>query len=79
MLLTPILDENQFLDSIQDIVDRSHNGSNYLDAVIEYSQIHDLDLEVLGEVIKRLPALMMKLQVDAEDLRFLKRTARLPI
>jgi hypothetical protein len=75
----PLLDETTLLDQIEQLVLKSNGGSSYLDALVHYAELKGIDLEVLAEVIKRYPNLVMRLQADAEALRFLRPTTRLPI
>lgn len=56
----------------------SENGNDYLDAVISYCENHNLDLEIVGEIIAKIPSIYLKLQEQAEELHFLKPEIRLP-
>lgn len=50
-----------------------------LDAVIHYAQKHDLEIELVGEIIKRSPILKAKVREDAEKLRLVEKSNRLPV
>jgi hypothetical protein len=52
---------------------------DYIDAVIDYCDKNGLELEVVADVIQNLPNLKAKLEIEAENLHFLKKTARLPV
>lgn len=50
----------------------------YLDACLVYCERNHLDEEFLGHLIKKNNYIRGKLQKEAEDLNFLKKTSRLP-
>jgi hypothetical protein len=52
---------------------------DYLDAVISYCEANNLEIEIVGDIIAKIPSLKSKLQIEAEELHYLKATARLPI
>jgi hypothetical protein len=54
------------------------NGGDYLDAVISYCEDNKLDLEIVGEIIQKIPGLVLRLQEQAEELHFLQPEVRLP-
>jgi len=72
------------LDAFRDISHKieekakKHNIS-YIDAAIDYCEINDLEVEFIGELILQNPNLKAKIQDEAEELNFLKKTDRLPI
>lgn len=55
------------------------SGVPYIDAVCEYAERHEIEIEVLGEMIRSSPVLKAKIQYEAEELRLLEPTVRLPI
>lgn len=54
-------------------------GVPYIDAVVEYAEKYEIEIEVLGEMIRTNPVLKANIQAEAEELNMLERTARLPI
>lgn len=62
---------------IEDIVEEY--DMNYIDAVIHYCETEDMDLETVAMTIAENSHLKARIQMDAEDLHYIKRTARLPI
>lgn len=58
---------------------KNDNDSNYIDALVHFSQINNIEIELLAETIKNDFVLTSKLQVDAENLNFLKKGSKLPI
>ena len=55
------------------------HGLSYIDAVLHYCELNELDPEYLGSIISKNPALKEKLALEAEDLNFIQKTDRLPL
>ena len=53
-------------------------GTNYMDAVIHYCEKFNVDIEVAASIIRNNPVLKTNIQLEAEDLNFLPKQARLP-
>ena len=52
----------------------------YIDAVIYYCEKNDLEVETMAEIIKQNSAIKSKIQIEAENLKMVRRTsARLPL
>ncbi len=51
----------------------------YIDAVIHYCEENNLEVEFLGELINQNPNLKAKIELEAEELHYLKKTDRLPL
>jgi hypothetical protein len=52
----------------------------YFEAVLLYCEKHDLEVETIAAVVKQNSALKSKIQIEAENLKMLKKSsARLPI
>lgn len=54
-------------------------GMSYIDAVIYYSEKNDLDIDTVAALIKGSQKIKGELQIEGENLNFLKKTDRLPI
>jgi len=52
---------------------------SYLDATLAYCEINDYDAEYVGSIIVKVPKLKSKLEREAEQLHFIKKSDRLPI
>lgn len=53
---------------------------DYIDAILHWCEKHDFEIESVAGAIKANSVLLSKLQMQAENLNFLKKTgARLPI
>ncbi len=69
--------EANFYNEIENTVQSSN--ISYMDAIIGWCEKRNIEVEyVSGFVVKNL-VLRAKLQSEAEDLHFIKRTKRLPI
>jgi len=51
----------------------------YIDACIMYCNQNDIEIEYIGEILKRNQCLKSKIQVEAENLNFIKKTSRLSL
>jgi hypothetical protein len=52
---------------------------NYIDAVIEWCAIHNLEVELTADLIKNNAVVLSKIRLEAENLNFIKKITRLPI
>ena len=55
------------------------NKIPYMDAIIHYCEINSYEIEVIANVVKKSPTIKSKLQYEAEELNFMKKSARLPL
>jgi len=51
----------------------------YIDAVIYWCEKNKVEVEMVANIIKKDPVFKSKIQVEAENLNILKKSARLPI
>jgi len=54
-------------------------GVPYIDAVVDYATRNELEIEVVGEVIRKSPLLKAKIYREAEDLNMVEKLVRLPL
>jgi hypothetical protein len=54
-------------------------GLDYIDAALLYAEMHGIEIETLGSVIKSSAIIKSRIQADAERLHFLPKTASLPL
>jgi len=52
---------------------------SHIDALVYYAEKNDIELYLIGEIIRRSPVLKSKVREDAERLNLLEKTVRLPI
>ena len=55
------------------------NGLDYIDAVLFFCETNGLDVEAVGDLISKNDLLKSKIELEAEELHFIKKTARLSI
>jgi hypothetical protein len=65
----------EFYIEIETMVSR---GFEYIDAITTYCEKRGVDIEVASSMVKALPKLKHKLQIEAENLNRIQKTARLP-
>lgn len=68
--------EEHIIDEISTYV---NSEVSYIDALIIYAERHEIEVEVLGEIVKRSTLLTSKVEEDAEFLNLIEKTNRLPI
>lgn len=57
----------------------TETGIDYIDAVVSYCETNNLEVEAIAEIIQKLPNLKLKIEIEAEELHYLKKTVRLPV
>ena len=70
------LNSEKIMMDIQKYID---NGIPYIEAIVDYADREGLEIEVVGEIIRRSPVLKSKIHQEAEELNLVERTARLPV
>jgi hypothetical protein len=56
-----------------------NNDVTVIDALVFYAEKYDLEVELVGEIVRRSPVLRSRVQQDAETLNLMEKTARLPV
>lgn len=51
----------------------------FIDALVYYAEKYDLEVELIGEIVRRSPILKSKVRDDAEKLRLVESTTKLPL
>lgn len=54
-------------------------NANLLDIIIEWAEDNDVEVEYVASLVQKNLVLKSRLQIEAENLHFLKKTVRLPI
>ena len=52
---------------------------SFIDALVHYADKHDLEIELVGEIVRRSQVLKAKVREDAEELNLVDKTIRLPV
>jgi len=73
------MDKNKFSMTIENIVKDSNKSLNYIDAIVDFCDAKDLEVESIVKLIA--PSLKEKIKAEATRLNYIKRTTRgvLPI
>jgi len=77
MKIANIKSSSDFVKEIEKIV--SSKNIEFFDAVIHYCDINNVEVETAASLVKQNAVLKAKIQIEAENLNLMKRTARLPI
>ena len=67
---------DQILSEIQGFVNEE---VSYIDALVYYAETNNLEIDLIGEIIRRSPVLKSKVRDDAERLNIVERSSKLPI
>lgn len=70
------LNSEKIMKDIREYID---DGVPYIDAIVDYSQREGVEIEVLGEIIRRSPVLKSRIYDEAEKLNMVESSARLPV
>lgn len=65
----------QFQLKIEEIVTKT--GYNYMEAIVDYCDTTGMEIELASTLVNK--DLKAKIEIDAQDLNMLPKTARLPI
>jgi len=71
------LQHDDFMEQVHKVARSS--DSNYIEAVLDYAQKNDIEIEALADIIRKNPNLKSRIQDEAEDLFMMERTAKLPV
>ena len=72
-----IQNNNTFVNDIEKLCNTKN--IEYIDAVIMWCTTNKIEIEYIANLIKKDPVLKSKIQLEAENLNILKRSARLPV
>lgn len=72
-----MIDRLQLHKNIMSIV--AENEFDYIDAILHYCSVNDLEIETVGAIISKDTNLVSLLEEQAENLHFIKRISKLPI
>jgi hypothetical protein len=71
------LNNREFAEEIEKLC-RSKN-IEYIDAIVLWCEKNKIEVEYAANLIKKDPVIKSKIEIEAENLNILKKTARLPI
>ena len=71
-----IINTAQFLSEIESL--RCNGHIEYIDAIVHWCAKNNVEIEYAASLVKKDQVLKSKLQVEAEELNFVKKSAKLP-
>lgn len=63
----------------REIMSYVNKDVTYIDALVHYAEKYEIEIEVLGEMIRKSPVLKSKVRDDAESLNLVEVSMKLPI
>lgn len=69
--------KTKFVEEIESIC--KNKKIEYIDAIIMWCEENNVEIETVASWIKKEPTIKYKVQIEAEDLNFIKRGATLPV
>jgi hypothetical protein len=65
---------------LKEVEQYTNNEVSLIDALVHFSEKHDIEIELIGEIVRRSVVLKAKVRNDAERLNLLEeKTAQLPV
>lgn len=65
---------------LKEVEQYTNKEVSLIDALVHFSEKHDIEIELIGEIVRRSVVLKAKVRNDAERLNLLEeKTAQLPV
>lgn len=77
MKISNIKTSSEFVKDIEKLVIQKQ--MDFFDAVILYCEINNIEVETAAALVKQNSVLKAKIQIEAEGLRLMRKTSKLPI
>jgi hypothetical protein len=77
MKISNIKTSSEFVKDIEKLVIQKQ--MDFFDAVILYCEINNIEVETAAALVKQNSVLKAKIQIEAESLRLMRKTSKLPI
>ena len=61
------------------ITELMESGVPFLDACVHYAETKDIEVEIVGEIVRQSQVLTAKAREDAESLLLIEKINRLPV
>lgn len=75
--LNNLQSSTEFIKTIEHLV--KNDGLDYIDAVVFYCESNNIEIETAASIIRNSTYIKSNIQIEAENLNFLPKRARLPI
>jgi len=74
-----LINEINVEDLVNYIANKMNNGATYIDCIVTYAEDFNIDIEVVGEIVRDSPILLAAVHEEAEDLNLIEKITRLPV
>lgn len=64
---------------IEEVASYVNDEVSYIDALIHYANKHDMEIELVGEIVRRSVILKSRVVEDAEKLNLIEKRPKLPL
>ena len=64
---------------LEEVIALTNKDVNLIDALIHYANENDMEVELVGEIVRRSVILKAMVAEDAEKLNLIEKRAKLPI
>lgn len=69
----------KIVDIMNEVEKLVNKDVNYIDALLEYAERKNIEIELLGELVRKSVVLKSKVRDNAETLNLVEKISRLPI
>jgi hypothetical protein len=75
-----MVDDTKLEQALVTVMEKyTKGGISYIEALTQLAERFGIEVEVLGDIVKRSNILTAKVRLDAEELNLIEKTSRLPI
>jgi len=64
---------------IEEVASYVNKDVTYIDALLHYANKHDMEIELVGEIVRRSVILKSRVASDAENLNLIEKKPKLPL
>lgn len=64
---------------MSEIMSLVESGIPYIEAIVHFAEKNEIEIEVVGEIVRRSPILKAKVHYEAEQLNMVDSVSRLPV
>lgn len=69
--------DTSFASEVRSLIEEKR--MEYIDAIVHWCDLNGVEVEYAASLVQRDAAMLFSIQTEAEDLNYLKKTARLPV
>lgn len=64
---------------IDEVASYVNDDVSYIDALVHYAQKNDMEIELVGDIVRRSVILKARVAEDAENLKLIEKRPKLPL